>query len=565
MNTSQTDGFQQYIDGVLDGSIVTNKWIKLAVKRHLKDVKRSADPDFPYRFDKPVADYYIALFPTLFRHYKGACAGQPFELHPWEQFFVGNIFGWRKKADNLRRFKRGFITVSRKNGKTTLLAALADIFMLLDNEPSARVVSAAVARDQAKEVYDAAKQLIKNSPHLRDSVYSYNNRIENPQTDSTFMPLASEANSLEGKDISCAVVDEAAFHPNDSVFQVLNTAMGNRLQPFICLISTAGFNQNSFFLKLQEQMEDMLNGSIELDDWFALIYSLDQKDSYKEEKNWIKANPNLPYVPTMLPELRDQFKLATYNKAALNNFLIKHCNKWVTSAESWLDIDKVDACKSPEPFDPEAFRGRTAYVGFDYAEQIDLSALCLILPPEGEDDKFRYAWKFYLPQQTIQKHTDKGDFRWKNWVASGELTETLGHRTDEAVIRQQLLDWNAQFNIQFVGYDKRFMGRFADELTNNDGLPMVEIPQNYMGLTEATKRFEAQIIGAELVHYGGDLFRWQASNVTLLSNNQGLCMPKRPELQSATRKVDGILAAVTALACHLRVSSTAEYATGVFL
>src|SRR6266481_592778 len=145
----------QYCQEVLSGKVAACKNIRLACERHERDMHRAAigDANFPFYFD-PVAGQRAIDFIQLLKPSKGEWADKPLHLLPWQQFVIWNIFGWKRREDDTRRYRTVYIEIPRKNGKTTLLAAIGLYMLVADKEPGAEVYSAATTRDQAREIWD---------------------------------------------------------------------------------------------------------------------------------------------------------------------------------------------------------------------------------------------------------------------------------------------------------------------------------------------------------------------------------------------------------------------------
>ncbi len=271
--------FEQYIEDVLNNKIVTSSWVKKAVQRHLEDIEKSKEKKI--WFNREAAQWACKIFPTLLRHTDGT----PFELYPWQQFIVAMIFGWMLEGTDVRRFRRVYIEMARKNGKTTLLAGIAIIMFLLDGEPDAKVFAAATKRDQAKLMYEAAKKMLLKSPDLQRIVTFYHSSMTS-KNGSTFIPLSAEANTLDGLSISCAVIDELHAHPTSALFDVLDTSTGARTQPLICMITTAGTNQQGICFELRTMVCEILNKNVQNESWFGFICGLDEEDPFTDETLW---------------------------------------------------------------------------------------------------------------------------------------------------------------------------------------------------------------------------------------------------------------------------------------
>jgi phage terminase large subunit-like protein len=545
-NPNSLESADRYIEDVLSGQVLVGKYVRKAVERHVRDLSEAKGRG--YYFDRAEAAWILNCF-NLFRHTSGELAGEVFVLSPWQAFIVASVFGWKRIDDGTRRFRRVYTEVARRNGKSTLLAAIAIILLLLDGEPSAQVYSAATKRDQAKIVWREASKMVKASSELRQAIRVYRDSLAVPSTESTFIPLASDSKGLDGLNISGAVVDELHAHPTPDVWELIDTATGSRAQPLIWSITTAGFNQNGICYELRQFCIDVLNGIVENDQWFIAVYAIDQEDVYSDEACWVKANPNIPYIPSLLADLREKASRASRSANAMNNFLVKCLCRWTSQGKRWLKLEDWDKCKAPLIYND--LLHRPAFAAIDMAEKLDLTSACLCIPPLNDAEKWRYLWQFYLPQDTLDKHRENGDLRWEEWAKSGLLTVTEGATTDQRVVEAQILKWRDEFDLRQVAFDPHGMARLSSDLLDA-GIEMVEITQRFETLNEATKEFEAQIVAGKLEHDGNVLMRWQVDNVCLLTSNDGFCRPIRPQRQSNDRKVDGVLAAVMALGQAIR-------------
>lgn len=536
---------EQYIDDVLNDRIVVSKYVRQAVERHVRDLEEVGAS--PYWFDRDTAEWVCDCF-SLFRHSDGSFAGQEFVLSPWESFIVWCVFGWKQVEDNMRRFRRAYVEVARKNGKSTFLAAIAIILLLLDNEPSAQVYCAATKLDQAKIVWNDARKMVKASPELRKTIKIFRSSLAVPSTESFFVPLASDSKGLDGLNIHGAVVDELHAHPTREVWDLINSATGSRSQPLIFIITTAGFF-DGICTEVRQDCIDMLRGSVKKDEWFAFVACLDPTDEVYKESNWIKANPNLPYVPSLLKVLREQASLATRSAGARNNFLVKHLCRWVSQGTPWLNVEEWDKCKAS--FDYESLRGRPCYAGIDMAEKIDLTCACLCFPPLASDEKWKYLWKFYLPERVIAKHTENGNLYWKEMQSAGVLTATDGFVTDHAVVKAQIIQWRDDFDLRQCAFDMHGMSQLSSELIDA-GIEMVEIGQSFADLNEGAKEFEAQIVAGTIEHDGNVLMRHNVEDVCIKDTIDGYIKPVKPKRNKTNKKIDGVIAAVMALSQALR-------------
>jgi len=268
----------QYARDVVDGNILANKWLILACKRHLDDLEKSKSPDYPYTFDHKKAQKFCTFF-EMMPHVEGkwAARGELLVMEPWQAFFGCSLFGWVKKADGYRRFKRVYCCVPRKNAKSTFAAVVGIYCLILDNEFGAQIYSGATSREQAAFVFNPAKKMLEMSPAIcrKYGVVVNADSITVLKTNSKFTRLIG--NPGDGGNPSCALVDEYHEHDDSRLYDTMTSGMGAREQPIAFVITTAGFNTSGPCYLLQKDMEKMLEGITDNPTRFALIYTVDSE------------------------------------------------------------------------------------------------------------------------------------------------------------------------------------------------------------------------------------------------------------------------------------------------
>ena len=197
-----------------------------------------------YWYDERAAELAVRFFGKLLRHTKGEWAGQGFALQGWQEKIVRDVFGW-KRPDGTRKYRRVYIEVPRKNGKSTLSAGLALLLLFADNEPGAEVYSAAADREQAAIVFEQAKQMVIGSPALARYAEPYKRAIVVSESMSSYKVLSSDAPTKHGLNAHGVIFDELHAQPNRELWDVLTTSLGARRQPLLVAITTAGYDRQS--------------------------------------------------------------------------------------------------------------------------------------------------------------------------------------------------------------------------------------------------------------------------------------------------------------------------------
>ncbi len=521
----------QYADNVLAGKIVACKWVKLSCKRFVKDLER----DDIY-FDNAAATRALEFYPDFVKHVKGKLAGQAYQLSDWESFIIANIYGF-KRPDGNRRYRTAYIEVARKNSKSTLSSGIGLYMSAFDGEGGAEVYSAATTRDQARIVFGDAANMVRKSPDLKRVFGVHKLNIHHLASQSKFEPLSSDAQTLDGLNIHCAILDEVHAHKTREVWDVVETATGAREQPLIFAITTAGFNKQGIGYEQREYVTKVLDGVVDDDSYFGIIFTLDEDDDPFDEKVWIKANPNL-HRSKKLDDMQRLAKKALEMPAARNNFLTKHLNIWVNAESAWLDMRKWDNLPTRE--DIEHLKTLPCYIGMDLANKLDVAAIVAAFP---DGQKIHYLCKFYLPENQIYNKSRNIGNLYDTWAKQEYLTLTDGDIIDHDYIEQDIRNWLDMFDVRAVGYDPWGSTQLSIKLAA-DGAPMIEIPQTTKNLSEAMKEVEAKVVNGELCRDKNPVMDWMASNIVVkLDRNENYF----PNKEHQDNKIDGMVALFMAM------------------
>lgn len=506
------DRTTKYARQVLSDNITAGKLVKLACKRHMDDLKSSKRKAFCFKFDVEAAERAIEFFKFL-KHSKGEWAGQTIELELWQCFIVGSIYGWIHKKTKLRRFKTAYIQVSRKNGKSTLLAGLGLYSLLADNEPGAEVYSAATKKDQARIIFDEAKRMVNASPDIKECVDVFQKNISVPQTNSKFEPLSADVNSLDGLNVSTALIDELHAHKTREMWDVLDTATGSRTQPLILSITTAGNNRFGICYEQYEYCINILNGTVEDDTYFAYIAQLDKDDDWRDPECWIKANPNLG-VCKKIEDMHRKCDKAKEIPAAQNNFLCKELNVWVSQTERWMDAEKWKSCPDKEI----DLTGKACYVGMDLSATTDLTSLCFEFPLDN--DTYAVLSHTFMPEDTVIEKEKRDKVPYRAWARQGFITLTPGSVVDYEWIKSYIMAKSEVFSIQEICFDPWNATQIANDLAN-EGFEMVEVRQGYRTLSEPTKHIMGLVLQKKLIHFNNPVLTWAINNAVVTQDPAG--------------------------------------------
>ena len=535
---------RQYAADVLGGKIPACKWVKLAADRQLADLKTYAGSRSPYVFDENEANR-VCKFIELLTHTKGELAGTRIHLEPWQVFILTTVFGWLRRADGGRRYRRAYVEVSRGNGKSTLCSGIGLYCLLADREGGAEVYSFATTRDQAKIVFGDAKVMAERNAALRQKfgLQVLANALYVPQTNSTFQAKSAEGSTLDGLNTHLAIIDELHAHKTRAVYDVVETSTGKRKNSLMFVITTAGFDTSGICYEVRTMVTKVLEKSVVDETQFGIIYGLDEGDDWTTVEALEKANPNwgISVRPEIITSL---MKKAIALPSAVNNFKTKHLNIWCSASSAWMDMQAWEAGEIN--VDRSDFEGQPCYIGLDVGAKNDVTAKVLLFPV---GKSFVVFADFYLPEAAVEKSTNS---QYRGWVEEGWITQSGGAMTDLARIEEDIRDDLSRFDVKGIAYDPWNALQLATNL-GNDGAPMVEYRNTVQNFSDPMKSLEALVQDKRVNHDGNPVLRWMMGNVVAKLDAKDNIFPRKERYEN---KIDGVVALIMALG----ISNTSEEA-----
>jgi len=533
-----TEIAEKYCRDVVRGNIISCELVKAACQRQLDDLaKWENDSSYPYTW-QPKRANRICQFIEKLPHVKGEWAKQRqlVELEPWQCFLLTTPFGWIRKSDGTRRYRRAMIQVGRKNGKSFISAGLGLYMMTADGEAGAEVYAAATTFEQSSIVWHVAKQMAVKTPGLckRFDVFPGSRSISSKTLGSFFQPLAGDPG--DGSNPHCGIVDEYHEHKTARSYDALATGMGSRSQPMLWTITTAGYNRASPCYDLYIYSKQVLQRVIEDDSLFSVIYQLDQDDDWTDANKWIKSNPNLG-VSVNISQMQEQCMEAQHSTFKQNVFKTKRLDMWTSAGANWLNMHYWDECCDPSLI-LDDFAGQKAYIGLDLASRIDIAALCILIPID--DKEYAVFSKSYLPEDVVIMNAGATHAHYSGWADDGWITLTPGNVIDFAYIRRDILDFCDKLDVQSVCFDPYQATQLSSELIELN-VPMRETKQWATNLSEPMRMFEGWLNSRKIRHNGDPALAWQVSNVVIKPNIKDQIFPRKDVDQN---KIDAAVAMI---------------------
>ncbi|QQS08685.1 MAG: terminase large subunit [Phycisphaerales bacterium] len=498
-------------------------------------------------FDKEQANRACQFFELFLTHTKGEWAGQPFIPHDWQRDqIIRPLFGWRRKSDGLRWYRRCDLWVPRKNGKSTLAAGVALYLLFGDEEAGAELYLLANDKEQASIVFREAARMVRACPDLNDRSQVFDSArtksIVYPEQMSSLQALSSLPQNKDGLNPSGVVFDEIHELRDFELWDKMTTGSATRRQPLTFVISTAGYDRHTVGWREYVQDKRILEGKSRIEDRLVVIYEAGPKDDWKQESTWKKANPG--YGVTIKPrEFRSLFNEALEDASKEAAFKRYFLNIWTGQKTGWLDVEDWDKCAGQ--VDPAVMASLQAWLGLDLSKRSDLTALVsLFRQSEGGAKRFYVLPHFFVPEDNIDLKEKRDGVPYREWAKAGHVTLTPGNVVDYAAIREKILeDWARRFQIREVAYDPYNATQIANELTAA-GMTCAEIIQTIKHVSPATMELKNLVLEGKISHGGNPVLRWMVENVAVISDVNG---NERLTKKGSTSRIDGLAALVTAL------------------
>lgn len=501
-------------------------------------------------FDESKANHAVAFFEHL-KHTKGRFHGQNFILLPWEKNIVRDVYGTVKEDGN-RQYKFVYLEVPKKNGKTELVAGAGLYHTFADGEMNGEIYGCAADRSQASLVYNVAKDMILQAPALlkRARITESRKEIEDRRTGSIYKVESAEAYTKHGLNVSCCLFDEVHAQPNRDLWDVMTSGSGDaREQPIWWVITTAGDDPDrvSIGWEIHDYAMKILAGEIIDPTWYVAIFSYDGEDIYNEA-NWFKANPSLGHTIS-LGAFQEAAVKAKNKPADERLFRWLRLNQWITTKlTTWLPLELFD--DTVGNWDRNALVGKDCYVGMDLSSTTDLTALCGLFPPQGDQLDWRVIWDPFIPLENMDDRVRNDHVPYDQWLKSNWITATPGNVVDYTEVKKRILSWKTLYNIKELPCDRTFAAMLVQEL-EKEGVTCVDIPQTFASLTGPINQVEQLLKGGKLSHENNPVARWCFGNTSVAKNgNEQVKFVKEHKGKSVvrTKRIDTSVALVIGMA-----------------
>ena len=550
-NTSD-DPATAYARAVTKGTVIAGPHVRASCARHLQDLETGHERGLSWNA-KDAADA-IGFFPLVLRLSEGQFEGEPFNLHPAQEFIVGSIFGW-KREDETRRFRRAYIEQGKGNGKSPLAGGLGLYGLVADGEAGAQIFAAAAKMDQARILFNDAVAMVRQSPHLEKRLTPTGinpvNNLAWMEKGSFFRPVGRDTGKTgSGMRPHFVLIDELHEHPNRDTVEMLERGFKFRRQPLLFMITNSGSDRNSVCWEEHEHAVKVAHGEIEDDTTFSYVCALDDDDDPLEDPAcWIKANPLIGVTITE-NYLKDVAAQAKAIPGKANGIRRLHFCQWTDAESAWIARETWEACEDPE-MTLDEFEGQECWIGLDLGATKDMTARTMVFRDGNDEEgrpKFAMFAHAYTPADTLHARVRDDRAPYDVWVSQGFLTATPGKLVRFDQVAADLVDLAARFQIAAVSYDRWLIRNFEVTLDEMGvTLPLIEHPQGTnrrkdspLWMPESINQFEALLLEKRIRIQVNPALRSAVASSTFWVSPAGL---RRFEKQRATGRIDLAVAA----------------------
>lgn len=553
----EIDSATAYAVEVCEGRAIAGPYVKRACERHLRDLENGAARGLVW--NESFARHAISFFRYI-KHSKGQWRGQTLELGDWQQFIIGCAFGWLRQNEAqkwVRRFRKFWVELPKKNGKSTLAAGIGLYAFMADQEGGAEVYSAATKKDQARIVFGEAQSMVRTSPDLSRRVKVFMHNMNHPESGSRFEPLSSDVRSGDGINPHCAILDEVHRLKDRGLFPILEQGSDAREQAMFWMITTSGddragtpYDEEHLYAKqiLDQELDD--------DAYFAFIACPDETLRWDDELAWHQANPNLG-VSLDLHAFRTAADGARKSAQALAEFKRFRLNVRSSDTNSVIKAEDWKLNTRGGALDLEALRGRRCFGAVDLSSTTDITCWMKLFPPLADDDPWILVPRFWVPTDGVDDRASKDRVPYPLWIGAGLMSQTLGNMIDYKAVTEAIEADSDQFEIEQVAFDGWNAHTLSADL-DRMGLKAFKFPQNTGTYGHPTKQFIGMVGGKKFEHYRNPVLRWMASNLRIVRDHNENPMPSK---RKSTARIDGISAAIMALGLALELPAD-DHMTG---
>lgn len=550
---------QEYYQFLLEHPKRANKKILAVYERLNYDVEHKRVVEYinkqtgevetkTYVFDINKAQRPIRFIETYCKHSKGKWAGQPIKLELWQKAMYEALYGFVDEETCLRKYKKLVNFVAKKNGKSTNGAGLGLFGEIADKEGGAEIYSIAKVKDQAKAIWLEAKHMVNKSTELKKLIRPTVSGLYYDKADSLFEPLASETNSLDGKNVHYCLADEVWAWEDIGLLDIMQDGTSSREQPLMLEFSTMGTVRGKVFDQEYEYCEKVIKGYLGQEGGIVdetilpIIYELDSIDEWQDEECWYKANPNLT-ISKSLEYMRNKVQKAKNDPIALTNLLCKDFNVRQTSTSTWLTYEELN---NEATYNEEEHKDIYCIGGCDLSSIGDLTCSTLLWE---KDSQLFVKQMYWIPEDYLEKKVTEDKIPYDKWKDLGWLRTSQGSKVNYSDVTKWFNEQLETYQLRplWIGYDRWSATYWCDEM-KSFGYDMVQVIQGARTFSPAMKQMRAYLNEKRLNYNNNPILKWCLSNMSVKTDvNENI----QPIKEHQRQRIDGAVSLLDSMVVFL--------------
>lgn len=525
---------KEYINEIEKGNIIAGRKIIKIYKRLLEESKNES---LPFYFDEEIGERPITFIETFCKQSEGEI-GKPIKLELFQKAYIQALFGFVYRDTGYRRFNETMFLVGRKNGKTTMLSAIALYMMIADGEGSAECYSVATKKDQASKAFKSACSMRAQSPEIRAIINKRRTDMYMPTTFSSFEPLSSDSDTLDGLNSHLVIIDELHAIKDRNLYEVMKQSTSSRRQPLVVMITTAGTVRECIFDDIYDYANNILEGTIKNDAFLPVLYELDKTEEWKNIECWQKANPGLGTIK-QYKYLVEQVERAKADLSSKKGILCKDFNIRNNSEEKWLDFDTVN---NDEMFELDELKGSYAIGGADLSSTTDLTCATLLVMKQK---KIYILQHYFIPETKIEEKADNDNVPYDIWEKRGLLTVCSGAKINYTNVTEWFLKMHNEYDISalWIGYDPWGSQYWITEM-EEAGFEMEKVIQGAKTMSNPMKQLEADLKEKKVNYNNNPILKWCLLNTAIEIDKNDNIRPVKGK--KSKQRIDGAVSLIDA-------------------
>lgn len=525
---------KEYYNKIDSGEIIAGRKVKKIYKRL---VEESENKSLSFYFNEEIGERPIQFIETFCKQAEGEI-GKPIKLELFQKAYIQALFGFLNRDTNKRRFNETMFLVGRKNGKTTMLSAIALYMMIADGEGSAECYSVATKKDQASKAFKSACAMRSQSPEIRAIVNKRRTDMYMPTTFSSFEPLSSDSDTLDGLNAHLVIIDELHAIKDRNLYEVMKQSTSSRKQPLVVMITTAGTVRENIFDDIYNYANNVLDGTIKNDAFLPVLYELDKTEEWQDIKCWAKANPGIGTIK-QYKYLTEQVQRAKDDFSSKKGVLCKDFNIRSNTEEKWLDFDIVN---NEETFSIEELRGSYGIGGADLSSTTDLTCATILII---KNHKKYVLQQYFIPRDKLEEKINEDNVPYDIWEKRGLLTVCEGARVNFTDVTEWFIEMHNEYDISpyWIGYDPWGSQYWLQEM-EEAGFEMIKVIQGARTMSNPMKELEADLKEKNINYNNNPILKWCLLNTAVEIDKNDNIRPVKGK--KSKQRIDGTVSLIDA-------------------